>query len=378
MACSKNNEPTTPTLDIGKPLGLSLSKNQGMDGLKAHLQPTIIYTTFSLPMNNAFSTSLNFFQKLPTGFDDNIESFILDKGFMAIFAENIDGTGESICYVAAVSNITENLPERIKNKVSFVRFMPVKNVQKKGTCNTNINVVNSLQSSWFYNWGLGASSTATQNYVPMTWGKNSASLAQANIFIEKANFDHILAFNEPDNPSQSNIASIDTAVNRYKSLLNTGLRLGSPATEQDNALESKWLNQFVNAANTQKIRVDFVALHWYDWGNQTAKSATDSLTAVGVLNRFKNYVNKVRILYPDKQLWLTEYNANPGRSQEVQILFMKMSSEWLNTQPYVERYAYFIPLATPPATADFKLTIIGQAWANLPSTPSFVSNIIPK
>jgi hypothetical protein len=96
------------------------------------------------------------------------------------------------------------------------------------------------------------------------------------------------------------------------------------------------------------------------------------------LNRFKNYVNRIRTLYPDKQLWFTEYNANPARSVEVHLHFMKMSSEWLNTQNYVERYAYFFPSIMLPSTPDFKLTPIGQAWANLPSTPAFAENIIPK
>ena len=261
VACSKSKASAPLTPDVGTPMGLSLSKNQGMDGTKAHLQPTIIYTTLSAPVSPAFSTSLSFFQKLPEDFDDNIESFTLDKNFMATFADNVDGTGESICYVAAVSNITENLPERIKNKASFVRFIPINNVPKKGTCNTNINAVNALQSAWFYNWGLSQTTTATLQYVPMTWGKNAASLEQASNFIGRFGLDHILSFNEPDNSNQSNIASIDTAINRYKLLLSTGLRMGSPATEQDNIWDTKWQSQFISAAYVQKMRVDFLAVH---------------------------------------------------------------------------------------------------------------------
>lgn len=378
FSCSKAEDSKIPTLDIGTPKGLAIAQNQDMGGTKAYLEPAIVYSSMSKPLNNAFTSSAKFFQKLPDGFDNTIKSFTLDKGFMATFAENEDGTGESICYVAAVSNITVNLPARLSNKISFIRFIPVVNTQKKGTGNVNVNAVNSLNSTWFYNWGLGASSTATQQYVPMTWGKNAASLAQSNVFIAKTSIDHLLAFNEPDNPSQANIASIDTAVNRYKHLLYTGLRMGSPATEQDNALASKWLNQFVVAADAQKMRVDFLALHWYDWGNQTAKSATDSLTSIGIFNRFKNYISKIRTIYPDKHLWITEYNANPARPVEVHRLFMKMSSEWLNSQNYVERYAYFFPSAIPAVNPDFTLTSVGQTWANLPSVPSFGSNIVPQ
>lgn len=378
LACAKVENSETPTPNIGTPKGLSVAKNQNMDGAMVYLEPTIIYSSMSKALNGAFTSSAKFFQKIPDGFDDSIESFTLDKGFMATFAENEDGTGESICYVAAVSNITVNLPARLSNKISFVRFMPVVNTLKKGTGNINLSAVNAINSTWFYNWGLGASSTATQQYVPMTWGKNAASLSQSNTFITKTGIDHLLAFNEPDNPSQSNIASIDTAINRYQQLLYTGLRIGSPATEQDNALASRWLNQFVAAADAKKLRVDFLALHWYDWGNQTAKAATDSLTSVGILNRFKNYISRIRTLYPDKQLWITEYNANPARSVEVHRLFMKISAEWLNSQNYVERYAYFFPSAIPATNPDFTLTSIGQTWANLPSVPSFGSNIVPQ
>ena len=40
-------------------------------------------------------------------------------------------------------------------------------------------------------------------------------------------------------------------------------------------------------AATLNMRVDYVAVHWYDWGNPTAAGANDSLTAVGAFNRFK-------------------------------------------------------------------------------------------
>lgn len=378
LACSKTENSEAPTPNIGTPKGLAVAKNQNMDGAMVYLEPTIIYSSMSKSLSAVFTSSAKFFQKIPEGFDDSIESFTLDKGFMVTFAENEDGTGEAICYVAAVSNITVNLPARLSNKVSFIRFIPVVNTLKKGTGNTNINAVNSINSTWFYNWGLGASSTPNQQYIPMTWGKNAASFAQSSVFIAQTGIDHLLTFNEPDNPSQSNIASIDTAINRYQQLLYTGLRMGSPATEQDNALASKWLNQFVKAADSKKLRVDFLALHWYDWGNQTAKADTDSLTSVGILNRFKNYISRIRTIYPDKQLWITEYNANPTRSVEIHRLFMKMSAEWLNSQNYVERFAYFFPSTIPATNPDFTLTSIGQTWANLSSAPSFGSNIVPQ
>ncbi|HET8828054.1 MAG TPA: glycosyl hydrolase [Pelobium sp.] len=321
------------------------------------------------------------FKPLPAGYDDKIKSFLLPKGYMAVFAENQNGTGESICYVAAVNDISANLPARLVDKVSFVRFVPVRNVDKKGVCNVTPGDVNALQGAWFYNWGLGSVSTDAMQYVPMTWGKNAGSTANALTFIGRRDIDHVLSFNEPDNKNQANITNIDEAVTNYKFILQAGLRMCSPAVEQDASTgATRWLPQFVSAANAQKARIDVMALHWYDWGNQTVNQATDQLTAAAILNRFKAYVTKLHAAYPDQTLWFTEYNCNPARSEAVHILFMKASAAYLNTLPYVERYAYFFPAVHPPTSGapNFTLTPMGQTWFDIKSVPSFSANIIPK
>lgn len=353
--------------------GLKISQSLNQADPSMDVEAWVIYSSGS--QNSAD------FKPLPTGYDDKIKSFLLPKGYMAVFAENQNGTGESICYVAAVSDVKENLPTRLLDKVSYVRVVPIKNVNKKGVCNVNINDVNALKGAWFYNWGLGGLSTAQMQYVPMTWGKGSATSANALAFIGRRDIDHLLSFNEPDNVSQANIGNIDDAVNGYKTMLFSGLRMCSPAVEQDNSTASTdWLPKFINVASSQKARIDVIALHWYDWGNQTATLATPQLTADAVLNRFKNYVAKLHAAYPDQALWFTEYNCNPARSEEVHKIFMQISAAYLNTLPYVERYAYFFPSIYPVSSGapDYNLTPMGKTWFDIASTPAFTTNIIPK
>jgi len=59
------------------------------------------------------------------------------------------------------------------------------------------------------------------------------------------------------------------AVDYFKELQKAGLRLGSPAPHEDAAGDAKdWIPQFIDQAEAADIRVDFVVLHWYDWGQQ--------------------------------------------------------------------------------------------------------------
>lgn len=361
---------TPPTTGAATGFTVSQSLNQAIPNTDLEL-----WTIYS----SASQTSTGF-KPLPTGYDNKIKSFTLPKGNMAVFAENLDGTGESICYVAAVSDIRANLPARLVDKVSYVRVVPFRNVNKKGACQVNINDVIAMKTPWFYNWGLGATSSDISQYVPMTWGRNASSVANALTFINRRDIDHILSFNEPDNVNQANISDINAAVTNYKNMLQTGYRMCSPAVEQDNSTdETDWLPKFVAAANAQKARIDVIALHWYDWGNERNNLSTPQLTANAILNRFKNYVTKLHTAYPDQKLWFTEYNCNPARSEEVHILFMKASAEYLNTLPYVERYAYFFPAIYPPTTGapDYNLTPMGKTWADITSPQALSANIVP-
>ncbi len=380
LSCSKKEQPIEEIsqgfdLKIATFSNLKLSVYKGLNQteLKSDLTVDVVYNT---PNSGGAG-----FQLIPNGFDNNIESFNIPQGYMVTFAENADGTGESICYVAATNIMNQNLPTRLRNKISFIRYLPIDIPNKKGVCQTNIQVSTVLGATWFYNWGNSQNSTSNQQYVPMTWGGFAANTTSALALIQKDNISHLSSFNEPDNASQANMPDIDVAVEKYKIMMRTGLRLGSPVTEQDNALAiGDWLPTFMAKAEAAKARVDYINVHWYDWGNQTQTGATDDATATGALNRLKTYLGNIHAKYPNHPVWITEFNCNPNRTSEnVHILFMQKATAWLNGVSYIERYAYFFPSSLQPTSGapDYNITTLGQTWKNQSSPPTFSANVVP-
>lgn len=336
------------------------------------LNPDTVYSSYT--------SASKLFKPIPAGFENKIVSFYLPQGYMVTFAANDDGTGESITVVAKDNALKCNLPTRMRNNISYIRCIAISNPDKKGVGFTNDTTVRTFNNGWYYGWSIDKPSftTTNQQFVPMTWGKWTCTDEWANYLVERKDVDHLLSFNEPDNSSQSNIPIIDTAVQRYKIMQKSGLRLGSPVTEQDNTFGSgKWLTNFMARAQAQQLRIDFIAVHWYDWGNQTNNAATDSLTAERVFSRFVTFMERVRQAYPSLPIWVTEYNANINRTSDVvHRYFMKLSTEWMNSTNYVERYAYFFPTTVPAINPDKTLTAAGAYWKSLPSTKSLAGNII--
>lgn len=311
---------------------------------------------------------------IPNGLNDGVKSITLKKGFMATLAENEDGTGEGFSYIASVSDLSVNLAFVLQNKVSFIRALPLpsKEIFKKGAGTKDNDEVSSLNVSWFYDWGLLDESTATREFVPMTWGSGGVTDANINSVIAKNSVTHLLAFNEPDNKGQANITAA-AAVPLYKKLLRTGYRLGSPATTESQY--RVWLSEFTNFANQDKLRIDFVAVHWYDWGNWLT-SLNPSPDPVAVFTRFKNYITAVYNLY-QKPIWITEFNANINRTPATHEMFMKLALPWLEQDPRVERYAYFFGQDIP-ARLGGVLTPAGLVYSNHASTPAYSENIYDK
>ena len=349
---------------------LTISTGEKVVSPWVELSPDTIYSSV-----NAISS---LYKAIPAGFEDKAVSFFLPKGYMVVFAANFDGTGESVTVVAKDNNIKANLPARLRNSISFMRYMKISNPDKKGTASVNDAAVQAFAAQWYYGWSLNKSSFPDQQFIPMTWGKGACTDANVKYLVERNDVDHLLSFNEPDNSSQSNIPVIDTAIQRYKIMQKTGLRLGAPVTEQDNTFGSgKWLTNFMAQAQSQKLRIDVLPIHWYDWGNQTNNGTTDSLTAEKVFTRFVSFVEKVHQAYPSLPIWVTEYNANPNRSSDVvHRYFMKLSTEWMNSTSYIERYSYFFPAAVPAVQPDNSFTVAGAYWKSLPSSKSLSGNIV--
>jgi hypothetical protein len=310
---------------------------------------------------------------IPANLDNVISSIQLQQGYMATLAENENGTGEAYTFIAAVSNISVNLNPLLDNKVSFIRVLPFRNTLKKGAGlgTTSNKPVGPLDVSWFYNWGFNDVSVPEREYAAMTWGRTSVTNAgNLETLTNKTGITHVLSFNEPDNTGQANVAA-NVADTLHQRLAQTGLRLGSPAPTESQAFV--WLPNFMGRTRPAGIKVDFVAVHWYDWGSWL-QTLNTSPNVTNLFTRFKNYVNYVYAMY-GKPIWITEFNANPNTSSATHEAFIALALPWLEAQPFVERYAYFFPPGLQAVDPLGYLTPIGQAYKNFSaSTPAITKN----
>ena len=359
----------------------------------ASISPLTVYDVVNLQGTSANITvnTIHSGTAIINSMNNNIESFVLKKGYMATFAIESDGTGKSKNYIASEEDLVINtLPKTLLNTISFIRVMPWNWVTKKGRTGTQTD----LETSWRYQWNNTESSSIDWEFSPMAWGGGGANDAgDIALYVGKYNSTHVMAFNEADNcEGQSGVYGnpklcvVDEAVRLYKNLMKTGMRLVSPSGTEGAA--TSWLKEFRDKATIQDVRIDVIGVHWYDWGGNP--STTPNADATQVFNRFKTYLTNVHNLY-GLPIWITEFNANPYRSTAVQLAFMKLALPYLETLSYVERYNWFQPNPTPlisddntylVGTGEFyttrpagtaTLTEVGIAYRDQISSPSIPS-----
>ena len=325
---------------------------------------------FTYILNNTVFTG----ESIPNNLNNSTSSFKLNKGFMATFAENEDGTGKSKVFIASENDLIINqLPDYLNNKISFIRVIPWNWITKKGTAGD----IQSMNNNWFYKWSNNGSSDMSREYTPMAWGKGAADdLNDIEIIKQKYKSTHLLAFNEPDNCNDQsgqygNMCVVDTSLVYYKNLLKSGLRMVSPACRQGEVFS--WLNEFNNKAEYQEIRIDVIAVHWYDWNSNPQNSP--NANPQDIYNRFVNYLENVHNLY-GLPIWITEFNANKYRNEWVHRQFLQLALPYLEETEYIERYSFFPPVTNQ---ADFfdennNYTQIGEFYSNFDSTKSIEAN----
>ncbi len=219
---------------------------------------------------------------------------------------------------------------------------PKKGVASSYYANNDLSKITAFNGGWFYNWASTYSADSSKignlEYVPMLWGASSVTTANLDALRQGKNsgkFKNLLAFNEPDLASQSNM-TVQQCIDLWPLLMNTGLRLGSPATTTPT---NGWLDNFMNAANSRSYRVDFIALHFYP--DFTDPNSIDDLR------------NKITAVYNkhQKPIWITEIGTVdinawgiPTKAVPTQYAadeYMKKVIPMLEGLSYVERYAWF-------------------------------------
>ena len=305
---------------------------------------------------------------IPGNMDQATHSFILKRGYMATFAVNTNGTGKSRVYIASEEDLTINtLDAALQGNVRFIRVVPWNWASKKGT-----GFYFDLNAGWYYNWNFNGTSKPNTEYVPMAWGASGALPPALNQIIQRKTTTHVLGFNESDNCEDqsgqfNNLCKPEVAVAYYENLMGLGVRLGTPAPRENG--HTTWLKDFARIAKEKNVRFDFVAVHWYDWGSNPV--ATPNASAEQIFNRFKTYLQNVYNQY-QLPIWLTEFNANPNRSNATQEAFLNLALPYLESLDYVERYAYFQPVSNNANYFDAggALTNIGTLYKNHTSSPS--------
>ena len=195
--------------------------------------------------------------------------------------------------------------------------------------------------SWDYNWGNTPTDNAAlwfdaneMDYCPMCWnGKYDADKIRAFVAAHPKT-KYLLGFNEPNLTDQANMTPAQAAalwpqvVALAKEL---NLKLVSPAMNYGTLAgysdPIKWLDEFFSQPDVSIDDIYAISVHCY----MSSASAVQAY-----IEKFQKY---------DKPIWLTEFCAwdpVPG-SVSVQMDYMCAVLNYLEQEPSVERYAWFIP-----------------------------------
>jgi hypothetical protein len=218
--------------------------------------------------------------------------------------------------------------------------------EKKGW-GGDLAAAEALQAHWYYNWGPHGPRSERVEFVPMVKGKwhiNAGVLSS----IKASGAKTILCLNEPERADQGN-TTVEEALDLWPKLMETGLRLSSPAPSSD-AKGMEWLSRFMEGVEKRKLRVDFLALHCY----RTADPKD-----------LENWLDSMHKKYR-RPIWLTEYSGMySGGDRE---RFAERSFTILKRLRFVERFSYFTPSPGKPASFYVdkwggELTPLGKKYA---------------
>lgn len=224
--------------------------------------------------------------------------------------------------------------------------------------------------SWAYNWGASLTDDRCTEFAkydidfcPMAWNADPNSIDQIRAYVSQhPECKYLLGYNEPNLTDQANMTPAEAAEHwpQVEALADElGLKLIAPAmnygTLSGYSDPIVWLDEFFNLiGGTDKI--DGIAIHWYsEDGGQSIK---------GYVERFKKY---------GKPIWVTEF-CGTGKTEDTQSLYMSTTVGYLEADPDVFRYAWFIPRGNDSWTvnnllvgsvSDSRLSNLGLMYTNL-------------
>ena len=225
-----------------------------------------------------------------------------------------------------------------------------------------------LNPSWHYswNWEYKDNYPSGVEFVPMIWGMGGLTqekIDYLNNLASEGTIKNVLTFNEPDLGDQADM-TVDEAVALWPLLETLSVPISSPATS---APLNDWMREFMNKAEANNLRIDFVAIHIYN---------------KNIAANFLALVEEVYQAY-GKPIWITEFavrdmdattSASNKYSEAYVLSFMNQVLTALDELDYVKRYSWFDPNSNNPkyprlVTADLisetnVLTALGDFYAN--------------
>ncbi|GHV87704.1 hypothetical protein AGMMS50267_00640 [Spirochaetia bacterium] len=224
---------------------------------------------------------------------------------------------------------------------------------------------------WFYNWASRPKKVVDREatahniaFIPMGWSNVDEDALRAY----KRNHpecEYLLAYNEPNLTDQANMTPAQAA-KKWPRLLaiakELDLKVVSPAmnfgTLKGYSHPIKWLDEFFNQKGVSLDDVSAIAIHCY------MQDAGAMKWYVGI---FKKY---------GKPIWMTEFCAwEKIANVNQQMVYMSEAIPYLELDPQVERYAWFIPKGGDVANKPYnklltntippQLTDLGRIYLNM-------------
>ncbi|GAA5991503.1 hypothetical protein JCM5350_005188 [Sporobolomyces pararoseus] len=224
-------------------------------------------------------------------------------------------------------------------------------------------LASSPELSWAYNWNShlfetnGEKVPSGVQFVPMLWKPDNEHLKSFEKDVEywkgqPGGVTHLLGFNEPDLGGQADMpvqATIDAWAQYLQPFAKQGIKLVSPAVTNGAAPKGlTFLENFMTGAKQRGLTVHGIALHWYD-------SPTN-------FEYFKNHLIEAHDKF-GLPIWLTEYGFTSGTEQEKIDFHLKMVP-WMDSQPWIERYAAFGDFVGTFVDGNGGVLPLGNAYAS--------------
>lgn len=192
---------------------------------------------------------------------------------------------------------------------------------------------------WYWHWQDGPNPlfNGKLEWVPCFWGPKYWNDWNQRKQEMKGNLPkHILSFNEPEIPSQSNLDPKYAAKLHMQELepyAKKGVKISSPQM----VYKTEWLVEFMDECNKLGCTIDFIAIHWYGTYHDMAA--------------FKKWIKTIHKTF-NKPIWVTEYGVTAASGSNMAAIkkFHMDATTWMQKVKYVKRAAWLgcFEISNPP------------------------------